>query len=250
MGARRGLGVNPKTITRRLQTLERAERARERLPLPASTPDDRAEDGSVDSALRSPPQTLSGWDGVRTAQWPAPDRPGLAGATAARSPETAPVLSARRCLLGPNAGELATATPCATAPLADKTDAAQARPGACRQGSDAGRLPLLRRGHSGRGDQVPLCGSDLRIDPSFALATPAAQLPLQQPTKIVGWAAVLSFFFGPLGMLYAAIVGAIIMGVIWIFVAIATLGLGLFVVHPVCAVWAALPAQGYNKQQW
>jgi hypothetical protein len=94
------------------------------------------------------------------------------------------------------------------------------------------------------------CGSDLRLDPSVGMATPAQQLLVQQPTKSVGWAAVLSFFFGPLGMLYATIVGAIIMGVIWVFVAIAILGLGLFVVHPVCAVWAALSAQSYNKKQW
>ena len=96
------------------------------------------------------------------------------------------------------------------------------------------------------------CGSDLSVDPSVALpaASPTPELVVQQPTKSVGWAAVLSFFFGPLGMLYATIPGAVIMGVIWIVVAVATLGLGIFVVHPICAVWGAIAASRYNMKQW
>jgi DNA-binding transcriptional MocR family regulator len=44
-------GVNRKTITRRVQALERAERARERLP--ASAPEERAESGCADAVLSS-----------------------------------------------------------------------------------------------------------------------------------------------------------------------------------------------------
>ena len=69
------------------------------------------------------------------------------------------------------------------------------------------------------------------------------------PGKSAGLAAVLAFFFGPLGMLYSTVVGALFMGVIWILVAVATVGLGLFVVHPICAVWAAMAASSHNAKQ-
>src|SRR5258708_7750098 len=87
------------------------------------------------------------------------------------------------------------------------------------------------------------CQSDLNPsdepEGARAVVAPAASRPMATPvviypTKSVGWAVVLSFFFGPLGMLYSTILGAIIMGVIWVIVAITTLGLGLFVVHPIC----------------
>jgi hypothetical protein len=61
------------------------------------------------------------------------------------------------------------------------------------------------------------------------------------PQKSVGLAFILTFFFGPLGMLYSTVSGAMIMmGVAIIggfFVAIATLGLGLVLYWPL--VWVA-----------
>jgi hypothetical protein len=66
--------------------------------------------------------------------------------------------------------------------------------------------------------------------------------------KSVGGAVALAFFFGPLGMLYSTVVGALVMFVISIFVAIATLGLGLIITLPICAVWAGIAANSHNNQ--
>jgi len=61
------------------------------------------------------------------------------------------------------------------------------------------------------------------------------------PPKSVGVAFLLTFFFGPLGMLYSTVSGALIMlGVMLVggfFVAVVTFGLGLLLFWPL--VWAA-----------
>ena len=51
--------------------------------------------------------------------------------------------------------------------------------------------------------------------------------------KSVAGAVLLALFFGPLGMIYATVVGALVMFVISILVAIATLGLGLLITTPI-----------------
>ena len=66
--------------------------------------------------------------------------------------------------------------------------------------------------------------------------------------KSVAGAVLLALFFGPLGMIYATIPGALIMFVINIFVAIVTLGLGLLLTLPICAIWAGIAAGNHNKQ--
>lgn len=63
-----------------------------------------------------------------------------------------------------------------------------------------------------------------------------------------GVAALLAFFFGPLGMLYSTILGALLMAVVWIGVLVFTFGLGLPIVHAICAVWAAIAASSYNAK--
>ena len=61
------------------------------------------------------------------------------------------------------------------------------------------------------------------------------------PRKSVGVALVLTFFFGPFGMFYSTVSGALIMLAAWLFggvvVGIVTLGLGWLVWWP--AVWLA-----------
>ena len=66
--------------------------------------------------------------------------------------------------------------------------------------------------------------------------------------KSVAGAVLLALFFGPLGMIYSTISGALIMFVINIFVAVVTLGLGLLVTLPICAIWAGIAASNHNKQ--
>lgn len=67
-------------------------------------------------------------------------------------------------------------------------------------------------------------------------------------TKNVGVAIGLSLFFGPLGMLYSTIWGAIIMAIISIVVGILTFGIGLIVTIPIGVIWAAIAANLYNKR--
>ena len=66
--------------------------------------------------------------------------------------------------------------------------------------------------------------------------------------KSVGASLVLTFLFGPLGMFYSTVVGAIIMLVLYIVVGIITLGLGLIVLHPIAMIWGAVAVSNYNKK--
>ena len=75
--------------------------------------------------------------------------------------------------------------------------------------------------------------------------------PIQQiiitSTKSIVISLILTFLFGPLGMLYSTIWGAVIMIVLSIIVALVTLGMGLFLIWPICMIWGALAAASYNK---
>lgn len=80
------------------------------------------------------------------------------------------------------------------------------------------------------------------------------QYPQQQPQiivvktgKSVGVAILLSFLLGPLGMLYSTISGGIIMMIVCGIVAIFTLGFGLFLMWPICVIWAAIAASNHNR---
>jgi hypothetical protein len=68
------------------------------------------------------------------------------------------------------------------------------------------------------------------------------------PTKSMGIAILLTFLFGPLGMLYSTIPGALIMIVLSLIVALLTVGLGLFLIWPICIVWGAIATSSYNKK--
>ena len=67
-------------------------------------------------------------------------------------------------------------------------------------------------------------------------------------TKNTGLAVVLALFFGPIGLLYSSVVGAIVMFIVSIPVVIFTAGLGLILTQPICAVWAAVGVNSYNKK--
>ena len=65
---------------------------------------------------------------------------------------------------------------------------------------------------------------------------------MSEEKKNVWLAAVLAFLFGPIGMFYSTIVGAIIMLIVSIIVGFFTLGIGLAVTWPIGVVWAAIAA--------
>lgn len=66
--------------------------------------------------------------------------------------------------------------------------------------------------------------------------------------KSVGGAVALAFLFGPLGMLYSTVPGAVVMFIVSIPIVIVTLGLGLLITIPVCMVWAGMAASAHNKR--
>lgn len=67
-------------------------------------------------------------------------------------------------------------------------------------------------------------------------------------TQSVGISILLTFFFGPLGMLYSTITGAIVMLLVSLVVGLLTLGFGLLLTWPVCILWGALAANSYNRK--
>ena len=64
--------------------------------------------------------------------------------------------------------------------------------------------------------------------------------------KSVILALVLTFFFGPIGMLYSTLIGAIVMAVLYIAIGIPTLGWALTVLHPIAIVWGVWAAHNQN----
>ena len=73
------------------------------------------------------------------------------------------------------------------------------------------------------------------------------QVIIVKSTKSVGVAILLSFLFGPLGMLYSTVVGALVMFVLSLLALFITAGLGLFILWPIGIVWAAVAANNYNN---
>ncbi|MCD8256172.1 MAG: hypothetical protein LUC40_03220 [Oscillospiraceae bacterium] len=61
-------------------------------------------------------------------------------------------------------------------------------------------------------------------------------------------AAALGFFFGPLGLLYVTVKGAVIMFFVNCVVGFITLGFGLFLTWPICAIWGYVAANNFNKE--
>ncbi len=66
--------------------------------------------------------------------------------------------------------------------------------------------------------------------------------------KNVGVAIILAILFGPLGLLYASVTGGMLMFVLSVVVAIATMGVGLLLTWLLCIPWAYIAATGYNAR--
>ncbi len=67
-------------------------------------------------------------------------------------------------------------------------------------------------------------------------------------TKSPGIAILLTILFGPIGMFYSTIPGAIIMSLLTLVVGIATAGIGFLLTWPICVIWAAVAASRYNRR--
>jgi hypothetical protein len=68
-----------------------------------------------------------------------------------------------------------------------------------------------------------------------------------QKRKSVVLSLVLTFFFGPFGMLYSTVPGALIMMVLYVALGIPTLGWAIAVLHPIAMIWGAIAADRANR---
>lgn len=66
--------------------------------------------------------------------------------------------------------------------------------------------------------------------------------------KSMGISIALAVLFGPIGMFYSTILGAIIMIIVDLIVGIFTLGFGLLLTWPIHIIWAAIATSMYNKK--
>ena len=93
-----------------------------------------------------------------------------------------------------------------------------------------------------------------RENAAAAISAGHQQAAIMIQAKSTGVAAVLTLFFGGLGLLYASISGGIIMSLVEVFlwfIALITLGIGsilLLPFHAVCVIWAIMAVGSHNKR--
>lgn len=73
------------------------------------------------------------------------------------------------------------------------------------------------------------------------------QVVVVSATKSMGISIILTFLFGPLGMLYSTIPGAIIMAILSVIIGVLTFGFGFLLTWPICIIWGAVATSSYNK---
>lgn len=86
--------------------------------------------------------------------------------------------------------------------------------------------------------------------PILAMTQPPVtqSIVIMTTQKSMGVALLLAFFFGPLGLLYASVLGGIVMFVLSVIVGVLTLGFGLLVMWPITVIWAAIAVNSHNKK--
>ena len=75
----------------------------------------------------------------------------------------------------------------------------------------------------------------------------AAMMAISQK-KSMGMGILLTFLFGPLGLLYATVGGGIVMIILTIVVGIITLGLGFILGWLISIIWAAVSISSHNSK--
>lgn len=73
-----------------------------------------------------------------------------------------------------------------------------------------------------------------------------ARIIVQSKSMAVG--SLLALFFGPLGLFYSSVPGALIMLVVSVIVAFFTLGLGLLIIPVLSVLWAAIAISSHNNK--
>lgn len=80
----------------------------------------------------------------------------------------------------------------------------------------------------------------------MAIATDRNSALYQAQKKSVFVAAILALFFGPLGMFYSTVLGAVVMFFVNLIVGVLTAGFGLILTWPIGVAWAAVAATRKN----
>jgi len=93
---------------------------------------------------------------------------------------------------------------------------------------------------------APIAGVTVLPSQPMVPAIPIAPVVYVVQRKSVGVAILLTFLFGPLGMLYSTVSGALIMIAVSFILALVTAGISLFITWPICIVWGALAAESWN----
>ena len=77
-----------------------------------------------------------------------------------------------------------------------------------------------------------------------------------RPHKRVGVSILLAALFGPLGLLYSSVSGALYMSLAWCFLVLATCEdwiannvVPMLIVWPVCVVWAVVATKSHNEDR-
>ena len=66
--------------------------------------------------------------------------------------------------------------------------------------------------------------------------------------KSQGLGFLLTFVFGPLGLLYSSMIGAVILIPIAILIALFTIGVGAFLLWPICWIVSFVGIMNHNKR--
>jgi len=77
---------------------------------------------------------------------------------------------------------------------------------------------------------------------------PRPTVVIAKSPKSMGIGIALSFFFGPLGMFYSTITGAIVMIFVNLIVGFLTFGIGLLVTWPIDIIWTIVAINSYNNK--
>lgn len=86
------------------------------------------------------------------------------------------------------------------------------------------------------------------LTPALSASPAIQQVVVVAATRSIGISILLTVLFGPLGMLYSTIPGALIMAVVTVIFGVITLGFGLLITWPICILWGAIATGSHNKK--
>jgi hypothetical protein len=78
--------------------------------------------------------------------------------------------------------------------------------------------------------------------------TPTQTVVVVARQKSAGVAFILALLFGPLGLLYASVIGGIVMIILGAIIGFITLGFGLVIVWIASIIWSIAAVNSFNKK--